>query len=143
MKSLACKYCDIFKNTQYNFIKKRLRHRCFPVNFSKFLRARFFAEHLRWLLLIFLEWSNLKLSKTVFILTADLLVSKKYETFILVNTFCLMKTTKDLVHGKIFNRQNITQPKPSTKIYFKCATITNRNKREYIHHVSKTDFKSF
>ena len=37
------------------------------------------------------------------------MVSKKYETFILVNTFCLMKTTKDLVHGKIFNRQNITR----------------------------------
>ena len=143
MKSLACKYCDIFKNTQYTFIKKRLRRRCFPVNFSKFLRARFFTEHLRWLLLIFLEWSNLKLSKTVFILTTDLLVSKKYETFFLINTFRLMKTTKGLVDGKIFNRQNITQPKPSTNIYCRCATITNRNNREYIHHVSKTDFKSF
>ena len=143
MKSLACKYCDIFKNTQYNFIKKRLRHRCFPVNFSKFLRARFFYRTSSVAASDFLEWSNLKLSKTVSILTTDLLVSKKYETFILVNTFRLMKTTKGLGDGEIFNRQNITQPKPSTKIYFKCATITNRNKREYIHHVSKTDFKSF
>ena len=31
--------------------KKRLWHRCFPVNFPRFLRAPFFTEHLRWLLL--------------------------------------------------------------------------------------------
>ena len=32
-------------------IKKRLWHRCFPVNFTKFLRTPFLTEHLRWLLL--------------------------------------------------------------------------------------------
>ena len=32
-------------------LKKRLWHRCFPVNFVKFLRAPFYTEHLRWLLL--------------------------------------------------------------------------------------------
>ena len=32
-------------------LKKRLQHRCFPVNFAKFLRPPFFTEHLRWLLL--------------------------------------------------------------------------------------------
>ena len=32
-----------------NFIKKSLWHRCFPVNFAKFLRTPFFTEHLRWL----------------------------------------------------------------------------------------------
>ena len=37
----------------YNIIKKRLRHRCFPVKFAKLLRTTFFTEHLRWLLLIF------------------------------------------------------------------------------------------
>ena len=31
--------------------KKRLSHRCFPVNFAKFLRTRFIIEHLWWLLL--------------------------------------------------------------------------------------------
>ena len=31
--------------------KKRPWHRCFPVNFVKFLRTRFFKERLRWLLL--------------------------------------------------------------------------------------------
>ena len=32
-------------------LKKRLWHRCFPVNFVKFLRTTFFTEHLWWLLL--------------------------------------------------------------------------------------------
>ena len=32
-------------------LKKRLWHRCFPVNFVKFLRTPFFTEHLWWLLL--------------------------------------------------------------------------------------------
>ena len=31
--------------------KKRLWHRCFPLNFAKFLRTPFFTEHLQWLLL--------------------------------------------------------------------------------------------
>ena len=31
-------------------LKKRLWHRCFPVNFAKFLRTTFFIEHLCWLL---------------------------------------------------------------------------------------------
>ena len=33
-------------------LKKSLWHRCFSVNFAKFLRTAFFAEHLRWLLLV-------------------------------------------------------------------------------------------
>ena len=32
-------------------LKNSLWHRCFPVNFAKFLRTSFFTEHLRWLLL--------------------------------------------------------------------------------------------
>ena len=32
-------------------LKKRLWHRCFPVNFAKFLRTLFFTVHLRWPLL--------------------------------------------------------------------------------------------
>ena len=34
-----------------NFIKKRLWHRLFPVNFAKFIRTPFLTEHLRWQLL--------------------------------------------------------------------------------------------
>ena len=33
-------------------LKKRLWHRCFPVNLAKFLRTPFHIEHLRWLLLV-------------------------------------------------------------------------------------------
>ena len=33
-------------------LKKRLWHRCFPVNFVKFLRTPFFIKHLWWLLLL-------------------------------------------------------------------------------------------
>ena len=32
-------------------LKKRAWHRCFPVNFVKFLRTPFLTEHLWWLLL--------------------------------------------------------------------------------------------
>ena len=32
-------------------LKNRLWHRCFPVNFAKFLRIPFLTEHFRWLLL--------------------------------------------------------------------------------------------
>ena len=44
----------------YNFMKKRLRHRCFPVNIVKLLWTfskiyRNFIEHLWWLLLDFLR----------------------------------------------------------------------------------------
>ena len=39
----------------YNFIKKRLWHRCFPVNMAKLLRTAFFIEHLWWLLPDFLQ----------------------------------------------------------------------------------------
>ena len=33
-------------------LKKKLWHRCFPVNLAKFLRTPFFTEHLWWLLLL-------------------------------------------------------------------------------------------
>ena len=36
--------------------KKRLWHRCFPVNFAKFLRTPFSIEHLWWLLLWIYLW---------------------------------------------------------------------------------------
>ena len=46
-----------FKKISKNFclttlLKKRLWHRCFPVNFAKFLRTPFLTEQLRWLLLV-------------------------------------------------------------------------------------------
>ena len=38
-----------FEQSCSNFIKKRLQHRCFPVNIAKFLRTAFFIEHIQWL----------------------------------------------------------------------------------------------
>ena len=36
-------------------LKKRLWHRCFPVNFTKFLRTPILTEHLCWLILALLK----------------------------------------------------------------------------------------
>ena len=47
-------------------LKKRLWHRSFPVNFAKFLRAPFFTEHLRWLLLKRLSKGFVSLEVTIF-----------------------------------------------------------------------------
>ena len=42
-----------------NFIKKKLKHRCFPVNIVKFLRTVFFIKHLRQLFLLLLKRKKL------------------------------------------------------------------------------------
>ena len=56
-------FLEISQNSQENtcakvcrlrpatLLKTRLWHRCFPVNFTKFLRTFLSTEHLRWLLL--------------------------------------------------------------------------------------------
>ena len=41
----------LIKLQVFSYQKKRLWHRCFPVNLAKFLRIPFFIEHFRWLLL--------------------------------------------------------------------------------------------
>ena len=38
------------KFSSATLLGKRFRHRCFPVNFGKYLRTRIFKEHFRWLL---------------------------------------------------------------------------------------------
>ena len=43
---------SLLLNKVAGLLKKRLWHRCFPVNFTKFLRMPFLIEHLRWLLLL-------------------------------------------------------------------------------------------
>ena len=43
----SCEFCLM----SATLLKKRHQHRCFPVNFAKFLRTSFFKEHLRRLLL--------------------------------------------------------------------------------------------
>ena len=44
---------ESFRPQPAALLKKRLWHRCFPVNFAKFLRAPFIIEHLEWLFLFF------------------------------------------------------------------------------------------
>ena len=43
--------CQSFSFRPATLFKKRLWHRCFPVNFVKFCRTLFFIEHLWWMLL--------------------------------------------------------------------------------------------
>ena len=43
--------CSIKGVRPATLLKKRLWHRCFPVNFAKFLRTSFIIDHLWWLLL--------------------------------------------------------------------------------------------
>ena len=44
---------NVFARWESDF-KKRLQHRCFPVNIAKLLSTTFFKEHLRWLPLYFM-----------------------------------------------------------------------------------------
>ena len=63
--SLESMFLEISQNSQENtcarasyliklkpatLLRKRLWHRCFPVNFAKFLRILFLTQHLWWLL---------------------------------------------------------------------------------------------
>ena len=48
------KYLDL----PATLLKKRLWHRCLPVNFVKFLRTLFLTEHLWWLLLYVPIWAR-------------------------------------------------------------------------------------
>ena len=43
--------------TPATLLRKRLWHRCFPVNFARFLRTSFLTEHLQWLLLKTATWT--------------------------------------------------------------------------------------
>ena len=58
--SVKMLFLEIFQNSQENacarpkpvtLSKKRLLHRCFPINFEKLLRTLFFIEHLCWLMI--------------------------------------------------------------------------------------------
>ena len=51
-ESFSNKVADLSPAT---LLKKRLWHRRFPVDFTKFLRTTFFTEHLQWLLLNFIS----------------------------------------------------------------------------------------
>ena len=50
--------CQSLFNKVAGLLKRRIEHRCFPVNFAKFLRTPFFIEHLWWLLLLLLYFEK-------------------------------------------------------------------------------------
>ena len=56
--------CSVKKALPATLLKRRLWHRCFPMNFAKFLRTSFFTEHLWWLLLSYSYNEKLKERKT-------------------------------------------------------------------------------
>ena len=71
-------------------LKRKLWHRCFPVNFAKFVRTPFLTEHLGWLLLfkLFLKWKK----KLWPFSTARVHLTKGYEAairshFLILNTW--------------------------------------------------------
>ena len=47
-----CQSLFVNKKSSSFLLKKRLWHRCFPVNFAKFLRTPISIEHIWWLLLL-------------------------------------------------------------------------------------------
>ena len=55
-------------------LKKRPWHRCFPVNFPKFLKTPFFIEHLWWLLLITELYPNILQESSI----VDICLGSKY-----------------------------------------------------------------
>ena len=48
--------CHRCSGLQFFFKKKRFWHKCFPVNFAKFLKTLFLTKHLRWLFLFYGDW---------------------------------------------------------------------------------------
>ena len=66
----AARRCSVKKCSQkfrrglQPFLKNRLWHSCFPVNFVKFLRTPFLTKHFRWLLLGFQSESTLDSFRT-------------------------------------------------------------------------------
>ena len=51
LKELQAETCNFIEKWAVALLKRRLWHRCFLVNFAKFLRTTFLTEHLRWLLM--------------------------------------------------------------------------------------------
>ena len=83
---------------QINFIKKRLWHRLFPVNFAKFIRTPFLTEHLRWQLL-----NNHSLA----ILTLSILLSLIYiDQIIQVHGYCTLRIEQILFDATMIILKN-------------------------------------
>ena len=73
--------------------KKRLWHRCFPVNFAKFPGTTFFTEHLWWLLLLLEAVTKCMI---VFQVSLKLNLLKEMLKIIKCHIFILIKTVNFL-----------------------------------------------
>ena len=94
-KSVLCNKGVLSRRKQETCnIKKRLWHKCFPVNFVKFLRTPFLTEHLRWLLLQFFSFFSESLHPP----TRSNIFKKNSKAFGLRNSSYLC--------SRIFNRIN-------------------------------------
>ena len=81
------------------FIKKRLRHMCFPVSFAKFRRTSSVTEHLIWLLLFILDTRSLSLFAH-FKTTSDKAISLCYDSNIKF-VFIVETLVEIILHGKV------------------------------------------
>ena len=75
-------------------LKKRLWHRCFPVNFVKFLRTPFFTEQLRVTASVVFRFSNNGHTYSIYC-KKNCLVRRILRLFILVilSMFCMQKVS--------------------------------------------------
>ena len=99
-------FLEILQNVQKNIyartsflLKKRLRHRCFPVSFEKFRRTSSVTEHLIWLLLFILDTKSLSLFAH-FKTTSDKAISLCYDSNIKF-VFIVETLVEIILHGKV------------------------------------------
>ena len=101
-------------------LKNKLQHKCFPVNFAKFLRTPFSKEHLRWWLLVLKQGILLTLRSNVFLFGNRFSLQYCSGTLMVssyVNLFMSSSETKIGPH-ELFQRS----PLP-TKILGKCMVF--------------------
>ena len=70
----SCQRCSVRKSVPAILLRKRLWHRCFPVNFATFLTTTFHKEHLWWLLLW--VWRIFYINFTCFFKIAKWIISR-------------------------------------------------------------------
>ena len=86
--------------------KKRLWHRCFPVNFAKFPGTPFFTEHLWWLLLLLEAVTKCMIVFQVslkFNLLKEMLKIIKCHIFILIKTVNFLRKIHTTIDNEVFH----------------------------------------
>ena len=86
-----CSVKKVFCLRPATLLKQRLSHKCFPVNFAKFLGILFLTEHLRWLLLLFWFWT----AKTDFVYSNQLNLGTEAVTWRCYVKSCALKNSQE------------------------------------------------